>query len=260
VKDNFISRVPLLSQNYELSMLQATSRLSEPGKAVNGRQTRLWTAEGIGGASRINAMITTRGVPGGYNEWSSAFGLADWSWDKVEPFFRMNENAESHPGAIHRGHNGPVVNRQIPLPLACYPFIESALQAVGLPFGKDVNDPAAHAQGYFNLDLAITSNGERVSSYKAWLDARTANERKSHLTICTGVVASKLEVDMKQKQITGVHYRKAKSQGDSNRSYFVKARREVILCTGAICTPQLLMLRYYYPRSICAHCALETNL
>ncbi len=48
-------------------------------------------------------MITTRGVPGGYNEWSQEFGLTDWSWEKVEPYFRMNEKAEGHPDAAHRG-------------------------------------------------------------------------------------------------------------------------------------------------------------
>ncbi len=243
VNDHFLSRIPLLSQNYAFPGLQAVSRLSEPGVEVFGRRTRLWTAEGVGGASRINGMILTRGVPGGYNEWSQSFGLTDWSWDDVEPYFVKMENAQGHPKAKHRGHDGPLVTRQVESPLGCYPYIQKATQAVGLPFERDANDPAASAQGYFKLDLAINEKGERLSSYRAWLDAHTATERKSHLTVCTGVVASRLEVDEKQMRVTGVYLRKAR-HGSNSRDFYVKARKEIILCGGAICTPQLLMLRY----------------
>jgi choline dehydrogenase-like flavoprotein len=64
------------------------------------------SAEGIGGSTRINAMLWTRGVPGGYEEWSTALGLDEWAWEKVEPYFRRLENALSHKDSPDRGHDG----------------------------------------------------------------------------------------------------------------------------------------------------------
>lgn len=108
VRDDFVSRVPLISQNFWMGdplQVQST-RYSEPMPGANGRRNRLWTAEGVGGASRINAMLLTRGVPTGYQEWPEGFGLDEWGWDKVEPYFRKSENATAHPDSSHRGHDG----------------------------------------------------------------------------------------------------------------------------------------------------------
>lgn len=243
VSDTFLSRIPLLSQNYRFTSLQTLSRLSEPIKEVGGRRARLWTAEAVGGATRVNGMLLTRGVPGGFNGWASEFGLADWSWEKVEPFFRKSENSVGHPGAAHRGHGGPVVNRQPPLAMGFYPYYEKAAKAVGLPVHQDLNDPAAPAQGYFYLDMTIDERSNRLSSYRAWLNKTIATERRERLAVCTGVIASKLEVDGKGKQVTGVYIRHA-GPPSNKRDFFVKARREVIICSGSVCSPQLLMLRY----------------
>lgn len=243
VNDNFLSRIPLLSQNYRFPNLGAVARVTEPIGEVGGRRARIWTAEAVGGATRVNAMLLTRGVPAGFNEWAERFGLADWSWEKVEPFFRKSENAVGHPDAAHRGHGGPVENCQPPPELAFYPYYEKMAEAVGLPVHRDLNDPAAPAQGYFYLDMAIDRRGNRVSAYRAWLNRRIANERREHLTVCTGVVASKLEVDEKGKQVTGVYIRHA-GPGRDKKDFFVRARREVIICSGSLCSPQLLMLRY----------------
>ena len=107
VKDNWISRVPLMSQNFWMGdPLQARRRFTEPMPNVNNRQNGIWTAEGLGGASRINGMLMTRGLPGGYNEWAEKYGLEDWKWDQVEPYFRKSENALAHGDASWRGHDG----------------------------------------------------------------------------------------------------------------------------------------------------------
>ena len=78
----------------------------------------------------------------------------------------------------------------------------------------------------------------------AFLNARIANERKKHLTICTGVIATKLEINA-EKHVTGVHIRPVGSAAD----YFVSARREVILCNGAFGSPHLLLLSGIGPKS-----------
>lgn len=113
VKDNVVSRMPLLSQNMFLGdTLQVQStRWSEPIPDAHGRRTRLWTAEGLGGATRINAMLLTRGCRADYVGWSEELGLRDWGWEQVEPYFRKIENAVDRPGDMKRGHEGECEGR-----------------------------------------------------------------------------------------------------------------------------------------------------
>ncbi|KAM7215886.1 alcohol oxidase [Rhypophila decipiens] len=249
VRDNFLSRIPLLSQNFRFPLLQSVSRLSEPIDGFHGRRARVWAAEGMGGASRVNAMLFTRGVPGGYNQWAEEFGLTDWSWDKVEPYFRKSENAYGRPGAgEYRGYSGPVENRPARLVVPSVAYTEKAAEAVGLPVVEDGNDPKASAQGIVNLDAAVDAKGQRVSSYGAWLSSRVANERRSHLSVCTRVVASKLMVDGGSSRVKGVQFRRVEDRTREPREFHVKARREVIIASGTLCSPQLLLLSGIGPR------------
>lgn len=107
VKDNLVSRNPLVSQSlFMAAPLQIqNTRWSEPIPGAKGRKNRIWGVEGIGGGSRINAMLWTRGVPGDYAAWVE-MGLNDWGWDQVEPYFRKAENAVAHPDSKERGHGG----------------------------------------------------------------------------------------------------------------------------------------------------------
>ncbi|POS76990.1 choline dehydrogenase [Diaporthe helianthi] len=112
VKDNLVSRIPLLSQNMFLGdplQVQST-RWSEPIPEANGRRTRIWTSEGIGGATSINAMLMTRGCRADYVAWSEDLGLSDWGWEQVEPYFRKIENAVDYPESEARGHSGKIVH------------------------------------------------------------------------------------------------------------------------------------------------------
>ncbi|KAK3349232.1 hypothetical protein B0T25DRAFT_547498 [Lasiosphaeria hispida] len=248
VNDSFLSRIPLASQNFRFPGLQAVMRLSEPIRDMSDRQAEIWTAEGVGGATRINGMLLTRGIPAGFNEWAWDLGLADWSWDKVEPYFCKSENAIHYPNAPHRGHDGPIENRATHTVLGCLPYIEIASRAVGLPVERDLNDPAASAQGCFDLDQTFDAKGNRLSAYRAWLNRRIAIERQSHLSVCTGVVATKLILNDEANRVVGVQI-KSVGLRLANRDYpIVKARREVIICSGTVCTPQLLMLSGIGPR------------
>lgn len=120
VKDNFISRMPLLSQNYFLGApVQAQStRWSEPIPEANGRRTRIWTAEGLGGASRINAMLMTRGCRADYIAWAEELGLSDWGWEQVEPFFGKVENEIAYAGSKPQGEKGMSDQKLIIPPLS----------------------------------------------------------------------------------------------------------------------------------------------
>jgi choline dehydrogenase-like flavoprotein len=104
--------MPVLSQNMwwtELFQVQNTI-WSEPIRGANQRSNRLWAVNGIGGASRLNAMLWTRGSPGNYTAWSD-MGLNDWAWDKVEPYFKKLENLTWRPNETQskvRGLGGPI--------------------------------------------------------------------------------------------------------------------------------------------------------
>lgn len=219
--------MPLLSQNFEFPFLQSVLRHSDPIPSANGRRAALWTAEALGGATRLNALLWTRGGAGGYNQWAEEFGLEDWSWERVEPWFRKSEEV--------------VKPRKSRFELGCIPFVDEAARRVGLPVGEGVNDPGAKAQGCFVMDQTVDGKGQRMSAYKAWLSKERARDRQG-LKICTGVAASRLLFNEDGTRATGVGVR------EGGREYTVKARKEVIVCSGTICTPQLLMLSGIGPR------------
>ncbi|KAI1177090.1 putative GMC oxidoreductase [Nemania sp. FL0916] len=251
VKDTLISRMPLMSQNFFLGdILQVQStRWSEPMTGANMRKNQLWTTEGIGGASRINAMLWTRGWPADYESWS-ARGLGDWGWDKVEPYFRRIENTTCHPDSTSRGHGGPVHLRQDRYAFHWTSYLEKAVQRLNVPLLKDCNEPRAPACGYFPLDTAISPSGERVSAFTAYLNQDIMSQRRGRLTVCTGALTTRLELDNQAGVAKGVYFRSVHNSADRARDeYFVSCRREVILCAGAICTSQLLMLSGLGPRT-----------
>ncbi|ETS76742.1 hypothetical protein PFICI_12129 [Pestalotiopsis fici W106-1] len=247
VKDNLVSRIPLLSQSFWMGApLQVQeSRFTEPIPNANGRINRMWTAEGLGGASRINAMLLTRGAPGGYNEWADKYGLKDWSWEHVEPYFEKIENAKAHANSDWRGHAGPLNVKQSLPSFKWFDYIGTAAEALGLPIENDYNDPSAPAMGLFRLDMTIDDQGKRVSAYSAFLNKQTATQRQNHLTVCTGVVASHLDIDqtgtVRRVYFCPVETKRNQPRDKTESMPYVNVRREVIICSGAVCSPLVLM-------------------
>ena len=107
VQDNWLLRVPLIGMNYVQGMSPGVvDRFSLPVVRRGGYKYRLVTGKSLGGSSRINAMLVTRGAPGGYNAWAESLGLEDWSWERVEPHFHGLENSLSAMDDPSRGHQG----------------------------------------------------------------------------------------------------------------------------------------------------------
>ncbi|CAK7209999.1 hypothetical protein SCUCBS95973_000642 [Sporothrix curviconia] len=269
IKDVFMSRVPLMSQNFSSDWSTGIDdRYSEPSPAYNGRRLQLTSAEGLGGTTRINGMLVTRGAPGGYNEWADKFELEDWSWKDVEPYFNKLETSLQYGDTDYRGRKVSSlfyslhIIRTGQLTHATPTSMEKACNAVGLPAEDDCNAPTASAQGIFLLDAAIYPDGSRVSAYRAYLNKSIALARQNHLTICTGAVATKLQFDdgkpvfgrdADDVRVAGVYVASAYSAKDgqsttTSEPVLVKARREVIVCGGAFRSPQLLMLSGIGPR------------
>jgi choline dehydrogenase-like flavoprotein len=96
--------------------------------------------------------------------------------------------------------------------------------------------------------MAVDAQGRRATAYRAFLNKDVALVRKERLKVCTGVIASKLDIDGAAGVVKGVFFRSASSKNGGraggSSDFYAHARRDVIVCSGAMATPQLLMLRY----------------
>jgi choline dehydrogenase len=197
-----------------------------PERQLGGR--RLWWPRGkvLGGSSSINAMCYIRGHARDYDEWA-AMGAEGWHWDAVLPYFLRSEGNSRGASALHGG-DGPL---GVSDPLYRNPlsdvFVEAALQA-GHRGSDDFNGERQDGFGFYQT---TTRGGARSSSAQAYL--KPVRERKN-LTVVTGASATRITFD--NGRASGVVY-------STRRGAFCEgAEREVILCGGAINSPQLLMV------------------
>ncbi|HZX78420.1 choline dehydrogenase [Lysobacter sp.] len=197
-----------------------------PEPQLDGRT--LWWPRGkvLGGSSSINAMCYARGVPGDYDEWA-ALGAQGWDWNTVLPYFRRSEHNERGADALHGG-DGPlyVSDLRYTNPLS-HAFIEAGEQA-GFPRNRDFNGPR---QEGFGLYQVTQKDGARCSSAVAYLDPARA---RANLTVITGAQVNRITFE--RGRASGVVY---VARG---AAFHQAAAREVLLCGGAINSPQLLML------------------
>lgn len=103
--DTWISRIPLVGSNILSPDMGATSWYSEPLKHCDGRRNQLFRGEVLGGTSRINALIYTRGSVGDYETWAS-MGHPEWTYEKLLPYFVKAEKTISRPPSYYRGDSG----------------------------------------------------------------------------------------------------------------------------------------------------------
>jgi choline dehydrogenase len=200
---------------------------TEPDPGLNGRQLDWPRGKVLGGSSSLNGLLYVRGQPQDYDRWAQ-MGNPGWAWDDVLPLFKRSENQERGADDFH-GTEGPlsVSDMRLSRPI-CDAWVEAA-QAAGYPFNPDYNGASQEGVGYFQL---TTRNGRRCSSAVAFLNPARS---RPNLKIVTRAAASRILFD--GKRATGVAYRDA-----GGIEHIVKARIEVILSSGAIGSPQLLMV------------------
>ena len=116
VEDTWMSRIPIVSSNILKVDGVAKSWNCEPMKHCDNRQSLFFRGEVMGGGSRINAMVYTRGTKAGYDVWA-ALGHPDWSFEKVLPFFVMSEKTLNQPKSSYRGDSGKCWKVEEPPPL-----------------------------------------------------------------------------------------------------------------------------------------------
>jgi choline dehydrogenase len=180
----------------------------------------------IGGSNSFNAMVYIRGNRDNYDEWRD-LGNPGWGYADVLPYFKRSEDNERGASDFH-GAGGPMPIRDTfdPLPVS-RAFVEAAAARCGVPVTTDFNGVAQEGAGFPQVTIA---GGVRVSSATHYLDPiRT----RDNLTVIPNALACSLVLD--GDRCTGVKLRVGKTEQ-------VIEAREVILCGGAIGSPQLLML------------------
>ena len=176
----------------------------------------------VGGSSVINAMIHHRPTPHDINDW----GLDDWRWSDIEPMLRRSENYANGTSTL-RGRSGPVGVMQLPDPPPLVDAVMTAADRLGIGTSDDIN---AENQMGAALNQLASADGKRQHTGHVYLGP--ALER-TNLTVLTGANVSSLMINSGECQ--GLNYQHA---GVSKN---VSAGR-VILCAGALRTPQLMML------------------
>ena len=204
-----------------------------PQPRLNGRKGYQPRGRGLGGSSSINAMIYARGQHADYDHWA-AEGNAGWSFKDVLPYFMRAEHNERGADALH-GTGGPMNVRDLTSPNPfCPAFIEAAVQA-GFVHNRDFNGPSQDGVGMFQV---TQKNGERFSAAKAYLTPHLA---RPNLQVITG--AHTTRILMQGKRATGVEF----SQDGELKQ--LSSTREVLLCAGALQSPQILMLSGIGPKA-----------
>ncbi|HUR86181.1 MAG TPA: GMC family oxidoreductase N-terminal domain-containing protein [Solirubrobacteraceae bacterium] len=200
---------------------------TEPEPHVDGRALYIPRGKGLGGSSSMNAMLYVRGRPLDYDGWA-AQGAPGWSYEDVLPYFKKSEDNVRGASEWH-GAGGPlrVSEQRSPRPLDRR--LIAACEAAGIRRIDDINGPEQDGVSMFQVNQR---NGMRFSAADAYL--RPVRDRPN-LTIRTGAMV--LGVQLQRTRAVGV--RVARRGG---RSELLRAEREVVLCAGAIGSPQLLQL------------------
>lgn len=193
--------------------------------ALNGRS--LYWAQGrvLGGSSAINGMMYLRGSPADYDAWRDA-GCTGWGYDDVLPYFRRAETNERGATALHGG-DGPLrVSRGAATAPICDLFLEAARER-GYEVVPDLAEAPPEAFGHVDLCLA---RGQRSSAASAYLRRLKPGR---NLSILTDTLARGLVLE--GRRVVGVNIL---TQGIERT---VRARRDVVLCAGAVNSPELLL-------------------
>jgi choline dehydrogenase len=202
---------------------------SEPEPHMGGR--RVYHARGkvLGGSSSINGMIFQRGNPLDYERWAADPGMETWDHAHCLPYFkRMESCLAASPDDEFRGHEGPLVLERGPAKSPLFRAFFEAVQQAGYPLTDDVN--GFRQEGFAPFDRNV-HRGRRLSAARAYLHPVSS---RPNLDVRTHAFVNR--VLFEGTRAVGVEY--VRGRGPARR---VRAE-EVILCGGAINSPQTLQL------------------
>ncbi|SDR62335.1 Choline dehydrogenase [Rhizobiales bacterium GAS191] len=198
-----------------------------PQKHLDGRVLRYTQAKVIGGGSSINAQVYARGNAKDYDSWAYDHRCSGWSFAQLLPYFKRAEDNQRFVDDYHAA-GGPIgVSMPVnPLPIS-EAFIRAA-QQFGMPYNPDFNGARQEGVGHYQVTVR---NARRSSAAGGYL--RPIRDRRN-LTIRTGAMATRIVVE--QGRAVGVEIVEA------GRKSILRCEREVLVTSGAIGSPRLLLL------------------
>jgi choline dehydrogenase-like flavoprotein len=198
-----------------------------PQKGLNGRIGYQPRGKGLGGSSAINAMVYIRGHRSDYDHWA-ALGNTGWSYADVLPYFKRAENNADFDGEYH-GKSGPLrVNKSRSDNPVQQTFLKAAMEGQ-FRIREDFNAEDHEGLGLYQV---TQDNGERWSAARGYIHPFMGT--RPNLRVETNAQATRILFE--GKRAVGIEY----VQGKETKQ--LRARREVILSSGAFQSPQLLML------------------
>ena len=198
-----------------------------PQSHMKGRELWYTQAKVVGGGSTINAQIYTRGNRKDYDAWREEHGCEGWSYREVLPYFKRAEGNERFADDYH-GNDGPI---GVAMPRGALPVCDAfvrAAQQYGIPYNPDFNGRVQAGVGYYQL---TQRHVRRSSAATAFLHPA---QYRPNLTVITGAAATRIIVE--GCRAAGIEV----DRGGNRMEY--RARREVLIASGAIGSPRLLLL------------------
>jgi choline dehydrogenase len=217
---------------------------TQPDPGLNGRSLIYPRGKVLGGCSSINGMIYMRGQARDYDGWANLLNDDEWSWERCLQAFKAHEShyrldkehlqvRDFPTGSLHGSAGEWRVEKQR-LKWEILDAFARAAQQAGIPYSDDFNSGTNEGVGYFEVNQ---KSGFRWNTSKAFLNKSI--QRRSNLTIWTSSRATKLILAANgngKQRCSGVTVLRGRELVNVN------AATEVVLCAGAIGTPQLLQL------------------
>lgn len=205
--------------------------VAERSRHVNDRAIPEHMGRVVGGGSSINATIWARPFRKNLDDWVAVTGDQDWGYEHALGIYRRLENWQGKPDAHYRGQGGPVWCQPAHDPAPIAPAMLQACAALGLPVLDDLNGAREERDSGFALMNQIIKDGQRHSMAQAYLYPVLGQK---NVTLLVNTHIDRLTLS--GNEVTGVELTR------DGKRLTVKASREVILSTGAVNTPKLLML------------------
>jgi choline dehydrogenase len=204
---------------------------AEPNPHLDGRELSMAMGKGLGGGSSVNVMVWARGHQKDWDHFAAEAGDAAWSYEAVLDIYRRIENWQGELDAHYRGSSGPVWVQPAHDPSPLAHALLGAAREQGIPTFASPNGAMMEGPGGAAITDMLVRAGRRQSLYRAYVHPFSD---RSNLTILTGAHVRRILFD--RRRAIGVEVEK------DGRIFSVGAQSEVVLSTGAINTPKLLML------------------
>ena len=197
-----------------------------PQKHMKGRVLRYTQAKVIGGGSTINAQLYTRGNAVDYDTWAKDDGCTGWDYRSVLPYFKRAEDNQRFADDYH-SYGGPL---GVSMPVSALPICDAYIRAgqeLGIPYNHDFNGKQQAGVGFYQL---TQRNRRRSSAAMGYLDPI---KDRTNLTVRTGRRVERIVLH--NRRAVGVEVIGSKGRET------IHAEREVIVSSGAIGSPKLLL-------------------